>query len=113
MKPKGQNQPVRPQNQTALFSVWADEGGEPKFPDASTPVLSSNCFIWVDPARRPDAGDYVLVSEEGRMFFDRLIQKNGCLSLKNHLSGRIFDSSLLILGVVVSGIEWFAIPEDE
>lgn len=113
MKPKGHNRPVRPKNPPALFSVWSDEGGEPRFPDPSTPVLSPECFVWIDSSRRPEAGDYVLVSKEDRMFFDRVVQKNARLSLKNHLSERISDPSVLILGVVVSGIEWFALPEDE
>jgi hypothetical protein len=101
MKPKGKSRPVHPQKPSTLFAVWAEEGGEPQFPDGATPPLP------------PEENQYVLVSVDERMSFDRLVRRDGNLCLENHISKGVSDPSILILGVVVSGIEWFALPEEE
>lgn len=113
MKPEGKSRPVHSLKPSTLFAVWAEEGGEPQFPDGATPPLSPECFIWIDPSLSPEENRYVLVSVDEKMSFDRLIRRDGNLCLENHVFKGVSDPSMLILGVVVSGIEWFALPEEE
>lgn len=113
MKTEGSSRNVHRILSTLPFSVWTDEAGKPQFPDETTPDLSDEYFTWIDPSRTPEEGQYVLVSWEEKMFFDHMVQRDGELTLENHTFERASNSSVLILGVVVSGIEWFAIPEGE
>ena len=113
MKPHRKANPVQSPNSSETFLVWTDESGHPRFPDKSTPDLPPEFFIHINPSLRPREGQYVLVSREQEMFFDRQVRKNEILTFEKQCPERDSDLSALILGVVVSGIEWFAVPEDE
>lgn len=96
----------------SLFNVWTDEAGNPCFPDSSTPALPPDCFVWVDPDRQPREGEYALLSMENKVVFDRLVRKDCQLSWERTASLPGSLPEVMVLGVVISGIEWLAIPEE-
>jgi len=104
---------LTPAVSTEIFSVWCDEGGQPKFLDDPEVQIPSEYFVHVDAGRAPVSGDYLLVSDEGKMFFARLDSRPGWLFRLDRGERTPFDPSLLVLGVVVSGFEWFTVDEIE
>ena len=97
---------------SSLFRVWTDEAGNPFFPDGSTPSLPPDCFVWMDASRQPREGEYALVSLENKVVFDRLIRKNGRLLWEKNADRNGSAQDPLVLGVVVAGLEWLAVPDD-
>jgi hypothetical protein len=96
----------------SAFAVWVDEGGQPRFPEESGAVIPEECFVHLDASRCPGEKDYVLVSGDGEMFFARVGKSPGSLHREDVGRMVLLESPLLVLGVVVSGFEWFTIPEN-
>jgi hypothetical protein len=92
-----------------IFAVWVDEGGQPRFPKGPEMGVPPEYFVHVDGSRGLCNGDFVLVSGPEEMFFARVGQTNGCLHRVDSGAIVLRDGSFLVLGVVVSGFEWFTI----
>ncbi|EQD25277.1 MAG: hypothetical protein D084_Lepto4C00197G0002 [Leptospirillum sp. Group IV 'UBA BS'] len=91
-----------------VFSVWVDEGGSPMFLEDPDSKIPSECFVHVDPRRIPAAGDYLLVSTLDGLFFGRTSEDGAFVRIEDRILP--LEAPLLVLGVVIAGFEWFALP---
>lgn len=109
MTPKEKESPCPSFPSAHIFAVWVDEGGQPRFPEDPGRGIPSENFVQVDGSRGHGSGDFVLVSGPEEMFFARVGQSHDCLHRVDSGAMILREGSFLVLGVVVSGFEWFTI----
>ena len=106
-------QSVSPETRSSTFSVWTDEGGSPQFPNEKQSAISSDYFVWIDSSKSAEVGQWVLLSTQNRMTFDRVIYGKRGLSLEKNPLWSLSDPDIYVLGVVISGFEWIDIAEGD
>lgn len=91
-----------------VFSVWVDEGGSPQFFEQPHCDIPPQFFVHLDAQRAHLPGDYVLASTLGGLFFGKVGVDGSSLLIGEQILP--LEPSLLILGVVIAGFEWFTLP---
>ncbi|MHB1756521.1 MAG: hypothetical protein ACYCT9_03310 [Leptospirillum sp.] len=113
MNSEKRQQSVSPETRPSTFSVWTDEGGNPQFPTGKQAAISSECFVWIDSSKSPEVGQWVLLSTQNRMTFDRIIHGKRGLSLEKNPLWSLSDPEMIVLGVVIAGLEWIGIAAED
>lgn len=88
------------------------KGETRNFPPRSS-AISSDYFVWIDPSKSTEVGQWVLLSTQNRMTFDRIIHGKRGLSLEKNPLWSLSDPDIYVLGVVIAGLEWIDIAEGD